>query len=119
MCHISFGLEHVDYVIKIYLRTTFTETIKMTDHTQALESQVGGHPGVLSSEDGSLIIKPSLHSEFDFYQTVSSDDEYISLRSVIPRFYGMLKLEGKVNPDDETLVPLPDENGSSPQKDKL
>jgi inositol-polyphosphate multikinase len=63
-----------------------------------LASQVGGHAGVLSSEDGSLIIKPSLPSEIAFYQLVSGDDAYENWRGIIPKFLGTLKLAGEVKP---------------------
>lgn len=75
-----------------------------TDHqakyTHPLESQVGGHPGVLTSEDGSLLIKPALASEVAFYQSVAADPDFTSLRPYIPRFYGTLRLEGKVDASD-------------------
>jgi 1D-myo-inositol-tetrakisphosphate 5-kinase/inositol-polyphosphate multikinase len=61
-----------------------------------LVSQVGGHAGVSTSEDGSLIFKPSLAQEISFYQSVTSDPVFASLRPHIPKFYGTLRLEGKV-----------------------
>jgi len=66
--------------------------------TIPLTSQVGGHAGsVLTSEDGSLLIKPALPLELQFYQTLlSSDDNFEPLRPFVARFYGTLKLEGKV-----------------------
>ncbi|KAF9055075.1 SAICAR synthase-like protein [Hymenopellis radicata] len=42
-------------------------------HTIPLASQVGGHAGVLTSEDGSLLIKPALPLEHKFYQYLTSD----------------------------------------------
>ncbi|KAI0933417.1 hypothetical protein AcV5_005564 [Taiwanofungus camphoratus] len=62
-----------------------------------LESQVGGHPGVLTSEDGSLLFKPALPKEVAFYQTVSSDPTLVTLRPFVPIFYGTLKLQGKAD----------------------
>lgn len=63
--------------------------------TIPLASQVGGHAGVLTSEDGSLIIKPALPLEHKFYQSLTSDAAFASLRPFTPKFYGTLKLEGK------------------------
>ena len=71
----------------------------------ALESQVGGHAGVLSNEDGSLIVKPALPSERAFYellaqyQTVEDDSSANPhplkiLASLTPKFLGTLRLEG-------------------------
>ncbi|KAI0781528.1 SAICAR synthase-like protein [Trametes elegans] len=76
----------------------------MTDspHNVPLESQVGGHPGVLTSEDGSLLIKPALPREVAFYQSVAADPAFAPLRPFVPRFYGTLRLEGKV---DESAAP--------------
>ena len=62
-----------------------------------LETQVGGHPGVMASEDGSLIIKPALSVEVNFYQSVLSNHELESLRPYIPQFYGTLRLEGQAD----------------------
>ncbi len=53
---------------------------------------------MLASEDGSLVIKPSLASEIAFYQQISSNDTYASLRPLIPKFLGTLKLQGEVTP---------------------
>lgn len=64
-----------------------------------LASQVGGHPGVMASEDGSLIIKPALPVEVAFYQSVLSDPAFEALRPYIPQFYGTLRLEGQVDPE--------------------
>jgi hypothetical protein len=64
--------------------------------TVPLTSQVGGHAGVLTSEDGSLLIKPALPLERHFYQTLLSEPNFAPLLPFVPRFYGTLKLEGKV-----------------------
>ncbi|KAG8945042.1 hypothetical protein FRC03_001828 [Tulasnella sp. 419] len=64
--------------------------------TVPLSSQVGGHAGVLASEDGSLVIKACLPAERDFYQILSSNPTLEGLRPHVPTFYGTLKLEGKV-----------------------
>ncbi|PIL33058.1 hypothetical protein GSI_04507 [Ganoderma sinense ZZ0214-1] len=65
--------------------------------TQPLESQVGGHPGVLTSEDGSLLIKPAHQAEVAFYQSVVADPAFAPLRPFVPKFYGTLRLEGRVD----------------------
>ena len=64
-----------------------------------LASQVGGHAGVMTTEDGSLLIKPALPVEVSFYQSVGSDPRFAPLRPYIPKFYGTLKLEGTVDPE--------------------
>jgi 1D-myo-inositol-tetrakisphosphate 5-kinase/inositol-polyphosphate multikinase len=68
-----------------------------------LEAQVGGHKGVQTTEDGSLLLKPALHREIDFYQLIaaaSDDDDLAKLRKWIPKFLGVLKLEGKLKDVD-------------------
>ncbi|KAI0373134.1 SAICAR synthase-like protein [Pilatotrama ljubarskyi] len=70
-----------------------------------LEAQVGGHAGVMTSEDGSLLIKPALPNEVAFYQSVATDPGFAPLRPYVPKFYGTLRLEGKV---DES-APAPEE----------
>jgi 1D-myo-inositol-tetrakisphosphate 5-kinase/inositol-polyphosphate multikinase len=80
-----------------------------------LTSQVGGHPGVLVSEDEALVIKPALPLELEFYQTHISDVAFEPLRPFLPIFYGTLKLEGKVDESvHDTLVvkPLDDVQGA-------
>jgi len=59
-------------------------------------NQVGGHPGVATTEDGSLLIKPSLPREVAFYQALATDARCANLRDYVPEFYGTLKLEGRV-----------------------
>lgn len=68
-----------------------------TTNTLPLDSQVGGHPGVLTSEDGSLLIKPAHPTEVAFYQSVVADPAFAPLRPFVPKFYGTLRLEGKVD----------------------
>lgn len=71
---------------------------------KSLSSQVGGHPGVQSSEDGSLIFKPCLPAERDFYQLlVSGDERFSKLFNWTPKFYGTLRLEGKVKDDGDVV----------------
>jgi len=64
----------------------------------ALASQVGGHAGVETTEDGSLIIKPVLHRELQFYQSLQQDSTLAALLPFTPKFLGTLKLEGTVDP---------------------
>ena len=70
-----------------------------TSKTIPLQSQVGGHPGVLTTEDGSLLIKTALPAEVAFYQAVVADPGFAPLRPFVPKFYGTLRLEGKVDED--------------------
>ncbi|PFH53547.1 hypothetical protein AMATHDRAFT_54727 [Amanita thiersii Skay4041] len=64
--------------------------------TRALKSQVGGHKGVTTTEDESLIIKPALPLEVNFYQTLNSESTFAPLRPFVPNFIGTLKLEGEI-----------------------
>jgi len=65
--------------------------------THLLGSQVGGHAGVMTTEDGSLLIKPAHPAEYAFYQLLQQDPVLQSLRPYTPKFYGTLKLEGTVD----------------------
>lgn len=65
----------------------------------SLTTQVGGHPGIATTEDGSLVIKPALPSEVAFYQLLATDPRLQGLNNFAPAFYGTLKLEGRL--DDE------------------
>ena len=73
-----------------------------------LNSQVGGHPGVLTTEDGSLIIKPALPLELQFYEEYPFQPFFERLRPFLPTFFGTLKLEGTVDetkPETLTIKP--------------
>ncbi|KAF9265713.1 SAICAR synthase-like protein [Marasmius fiardii PR-910] len=72
-----------------------------TGATVPLTSQVGGHAGVQTTEDGSLIIKPALALEHEFYQSLTTQDSFQALRPFVPKFYGTLKLEGQVDESGE------------------
>ncbi|OJA08942.1 hypothetical protein AZE42_07503 [Rhizopogon vesiculosus] len=68
-----------------------------------LADQVGGHAGVQTTEDDSLLLKPALPREIHFYQliTAAGDDDPLSkLRKWTPKFLGVLKLEGKLKDPD-------------------
>ncbi|KAG5651033.1 hypothetical protein H0H81_010161 [Sphagnurus paluster] len=66
-------------------------------NAKPLKSQVGGHAGVLTTEDGSLIIKPALPLELEFYQTVQQSEELEHLSMFLPSFIGTLTLEGEID----------------------
>ena len=53
---------------------------------------------MMTTEDGSLLIKPALPLEVAFYQTVLQDQALAALRPFVPKFYGTLKLAGVVEP---------------------
>lgn len=65
--------------------------------TVVLEAQVGGHAGVLTSEDGELLIKPALARELGFYQQMQNDETLSALLPYVPKFIGTLRLEGEVD----------------------
>ena len=83
-----------------------------------LASQVGGHAGVLTTEDGSLIIKPALALEHQFYQQAAVDPALAPLRRWIPRFYGTLRLEGKTGAGGEIEIGSAGSTGAAVQKDE-
>jgi hypothetical protein len=69
---------------------------------------VGGHAGVLTTDDGSLIIKEALPLELEFYQTHAPTPAFEPLHPFLPKFYGTLKLEGEVDETHtDTLVVKP------------
>lgn len=89
--------------------------------THHLESQVGGHAGVMTTEDGSLIIKPAMLQELEFYQALQSDSALAALRPYTPNFLGTLKLQGKIDPAEKDaaeglvkLQPAMDQKDESP-----
>lgn len=67
--------------------------------THPLAAQVGGHAGVQTTEDESLLLKPALPREINFYQRLAAaddQDELSKLRKWTPKFLGVLKLEGQL-----------------------
>ena len=66
-----------------------------------LASQVGGHDGVQSTSDGSLIIKPALPAEAAFYQRLAQDGKLEELRAFTPKFLGTLTLEEQASASGE------------------
>ena len=69
-----------------------------------LTSQVGGHAGVTTSEDGSLLYKPALAHEVTFYESLASDPVLAPLTSYIPKFYGVLEYQGKLEDGDMKIA---------------
>jgi 1D-myo-inositol-tetrakisphosphate 5-kinase/inositol-polyphosphate multikinase len=69
-----------------------------------LASQVGGHPGVHTSEDGSIVFKLVFAREMSFYQSLTSNPFSAALRSCIPKFFGILGSEGQI---EDGAHPLP------------
>ncbi|GJJ11869.1 hypothetical protein Clacol_006107 [Clathrus columnatus] len=82
----------------------------------ALDSQVGGHGGILSSSDGAVIIKPCLPLEAAFYKTLSSNEMYSQLASIVPRFYGTLTLHGRLD-ESGNIISEPEGGGDTPLLD--
>jgi 1D-myo-inositol-tetrakisphosphate 5-kinase/inositol-polyphosphate multikinase len=91
-----------------------------------LTAQVGGHAGVLTSEDESLVIKPALPREIEFYQTAATHPAFEALRPFLPAFMGTLKVQGESEGRDEegnTLiapvsVPASEGGGKEGEQDK-
>ncbi|TFK46382.1 SAICAR synthase-like protein [Heliocybe sulcata] len=69
-----------------------------------LSNQVGGHPGVLTVADDSLIIKPTLPGELHFYQNVLPTTEFDKLRDWIPKFVGTLTRSSETNEAGDLVV---------------
>ena len=65
--------------------------------TRTLNSQVGGYAGVLTTEDGSLLIKAALPPEREIYQKLLYDPALEALRPFTVNFLGTLKLKGEVD----------------------
>jgi 1D-myo-inositol-tetrakisphosphate 5-kinase/inositol-polyphosphate multikinase len=61
----------------------------------------------MTTEDGSLLIKPALKQELAFYQRIQSDpaEAFIALKKYTPKFLGTLTLEGEAagSVDEGTL----------------
>ncbi|KAI9448082.1 hypothetical protein H4582DRAFT_1898412 [Lactarius indigo] len=68
-------------------------------HPHLLTSQVGGHKGIQTSDDGALLIKPALPHELQFYQNSLTDPALAPLRQWIPTYLGTLRLEGQKTAD--------------------
>ncbi|KAF9460922.1 hypothetical protein BDZ94DRAFT_1299604 [Collybia nuda] len=62
----------------------------------ALTSQVSGHPRVLTTRDGLLVIKLARPLEREFYQILVTNPALVPIRPFTPRFLGTLWLEGQI-----------------------
>ncbi|KZS98772.1 SAICAR synthase-like protein [Sistotremastrum niveocremeum HHB9708] len=69
-----------------------------------LSAPIGGHAGIMLSEDGSLFFKPCSLNEPEFYQIVATEPALAPLKDVIPTCIGTLKLQGTIDPEGE--IPL-------------
>ncbi|KAF9228918.1 SAICAR synthase-like protein [Gyrodon lividus] len=90
-----------------------------------LSQQVGGHAGVQTTEDESLLLKPALPREIAFYQLVRDITDTSTglhlLKEWIPKFFGVLSLEGKLaDPGADVdlgsipaIIPTLESNGNS------
>lgn len=58
------------------------------------DGQVGGHAGVMTVEDGSMIIKDSLPKERAFYALLGTHEDLAPLRDYVPEYMGQMKLTG-------------------------
>lgn len=89
---------------------------RMGTGSKIMASQVGGHAGVSTSEDGSLLIKPALPCEVSFYGHLNSNPVFAALKAYVPKFYGTLRFEGKV--EDGNLETLREAPAPKEGKDK-
>ncbi|KDQ18560.1 hypothetical protein BOTBODRAFT_171381 [Botryobasidium botryosum FD-172 SS1] len=64
-----------------------------------LATQVGSHLNIRSIADGSLIVKSCLAGEKDFYTLLTPSEHFARLRPFIPRFLGVLRSKGSVEPN--------------------
>ncbi|ORY28800.1 hypothetical protein BCR39DRAFT_186916 [Naematelia encephala] len=74
--------------------------LSLQPETVPLANQVAGHQNVMSDASGSLVIKLALAREIAFYQLVNSASRSSSLARLKPfvaRFYGTLRLEGRLD----------------------
>lgn len=72
----------------------------------ALASKVGGHAGITTTEDGSLVIKPSLPAELAFYGALERVPELAPLRPFVPQFLGTLTLQESLQDATNGLLNL-------------
>ncbi|TFY54467.1 hypothetical protein EVG20_g9693 [Dentipellis fragilis] len=84
--------------------------------SQPLAHQVGGHEGVQTTADGSLLIKPTLPLELTFYQSVTAIPALAPLQPWIPQFLGTLRLEGQRTAEGEVVQGVP--SGLEEQQDE-
>jgi hypothetical protein len=94
-CDLSSLGQQVPLVTKLQLRDMTSTLTKL----QPFESQITEHSGMLTNENGSLLIKPATPNELAFYQRLQQDSNLENLRLFTPTFLGTLRLMGKI---DET-----------------
>ena len=85
--------------------TSMQNTTTGVPEIHALSSRVGGHQGLLTSDDDSLIIKPTLPLEIAFYQRINGDAAFSPLQAFVPNFIGTLRLEGELIQRDGDIEP--------------
>jgi hypothetical protein len=88
------------------------DAVHYNDHPhprfKTLKTQVAGHEGVLSDQNGYVIIKPCRESEIEFYEKCLSDMP--SMADCIPSFMGTLELN-----TPETIASMPPEIAAAVQ----
>ncbi|KAG8954015.1 hypothetical protein FRC04_000999 [Tulasnella sp. 424] len=62
--------------------------------TIPFDGQVGGHAGVMTVEDGSMIIKDSLPKERAFYALLGTHEDLAPLKDYVPEYMGQMRLTG-------------------------
>jgi len=96
-----------------------------TPSSHALASQVGGHPGIIESGDGSAIGKPALPLEHQFYEAIYGDNpklqDFKLLQPFIPKLMGTLRLVGRLDESqgDGEIRVLPIEGEVQGPKDEF
>jgi 1D-myo-inositol-tetrakisphosphate 5-kinase/inositol-polyphosphate multikinase len=96
-----------------------------TPTTHLLAAQVGGHPGIIETEDGSSIGKPALPLEHEFYEAIFGDNpklqDFKLLQPFIPKLMGTLRLMGRLDESqgDGELRILPIEGEVQEAKDEF
>lgn len=81
---------------------------------------VGGHPGITTTEDGSLVIKPAKPSEITFYTEVlrAEGSAFASLQEFLPTFLGVLSVHGRAGEKEGEILPLETSEGELAARDK-
>jgi len=77
----------------------------MAENLHPLISQVGGHTGIQTTEDSTLIIKPAKPLELQFYQDSLAAPALAPLRQWIPTYFGTLRLEAANGPASVEGIP--------------
>lgn len=82
-----------------------TEATTGVSEVRTLSSRIGGHQGILTSDDDSLVMKPTLPLEIAFYQTINANPAFAPLQPFVPNFIGTLRLEGELIQRDGDIEP--------------